>query len=255
MLEGKFKGREVSLFLDFDGTLAPIVARPELAALSYFMKQLLRSLPAYYPVIVITGRGMKDIKDRVGMKGIVYAANHGMEIWSENFTMLYDLGDAKKEIRKIENLLKEQFGKYKGIVYENKGATTSVHYRLLDSREKKDFLPKVKEFLRAFENDGLVKITDGKKVVEIRPPISWNKGSAVDWILDRAPFNGTVPVYVGDDQTDFDGFRAVKDVGVSVYVGSTSVEKAGADFYLKSQLEVNEFLQWLKDYGKRKRLS
>ena len=245
MLEGMLRGRRLSLFLDFDGTLAPIVARPELARLSYEMKELLRGLVSVYPVTVITGRSLPDIKERVAVDGVVYAANHGMEIWAEGFTMVYDLGrEVKGELRVLLRSLREITERFGGTLVENKGATISVHYRLLDPGKRDEFLSEVMRVVQPSVEKGLARITRGKKVVEVRPPVEWNKGRAVEWLLQRSPFVSTWPVYVGDDETDRDGFRAVKRRGTSVFVGGSEEE---ADFHLEDQDEVRVFLGWLKE--------
>jgi trehalose-phosphatase len=241
----KVRGKGLSLFLDFDGTLTPIMGRPEVARLSFNMRELLRVLVLRYPTVVISGRGLVDIKGRVSLKGVVYAGNHGLEISSEAFTMVFDPGKAVKgEMKKLIPLLRGLPRAYRGVIIENKGVTISVHYRLLDSRDVRPFTRKLKEIAQPSIEKGYVRITEGKKVFEIRPPVEWNKGRAVEWIMQRRNFSSTVPVYMGDDVTDRDGFRAVKGTGLSVSVGGADKE---ADFFLKAQGEVNVFLGWLKE--------
>jgi trehalose-phosphatase len=244
-LQGLVEGKRISLFLDYDGTLTPIVGRPEGAWLSFQTKELLRALVGLYPTAIISGRGLGDIRERVPLKGAVYAGNHGMEVWSESFTMVFDAGGAvKKEIKKLLSLCEGLTGSFKGVIVENKEVTFSVHYRLLDTREVRPFVDKFREFAGPSLKKGLVSLTEGKKVFEIRPAVSWHKGRAVEWILGRKDFSSTVPIYVGDDETDKDGFRAVRGRGFSVYVGGTERD---ADFSLKAQDEVNVFLGWLKE--------
>ncbi|MEE9614226.1 MAG: trehalose-phosphatase [Thermodesulfobacteriota bacterium] len=236
--------KRISLFLDYDGTLTPIVARPEVATLSFQVKEILRKLVRLYPTAVITGRGLEDIRERVPIGGLVYAANHGMEVWSTGFTMVFDAGrDVGAELKKLLAAFNGLVKKFKGVIVEDKGATLSVHYRLLDIKEVKAFKAALRELAAPSVEKGLVKLTEGKKVFELRPPVSWNKGRVVEWIMQRDGFSGTFPLYVGDDETDRDGFRAVKGKGLSVFVGGMDDE---ADFYLNSQDEVRPFLEWLR---------
>jgi trehalose-phosphatase len=247
-LEHLVKGKNISLFLDYDGTLTPIVGRPEGARLSFQIKELLRALAPLYPTVIISGRELGDIRERVSLKAMVYAGNHGMEVWSDAFTMVFDPGRAAKdELKKLLGLLRRLPRNFRGVIVENKGATISVHYRLLDTREVRPFVKKLREVTGPSLDKGLIRITEGKKVFEIRPPVLWHKGSAVEWILKRERFSSTVPIYVGDDETDRDGFRAVRGRGFSVFVGGSEKE---ADFYLKAQGEVKLFLGWLKELAR-----
>ena len=244
-----FEGRNLSFFLDYDGTLTPIVSRPERALLSYKMKEALRGVMRRYPVAIISGRAMGDLKEKVVGKAAVYAANHGMEISSENFTFVCDIGaEAAGELKSFTGEARALSKKYKGVIVEDKGATLSVHYRLLDARKVKEFLRAAKQAAAPLVKSGLVRLSEGKKVLEMRPSVSWDKGEAVKWILDRAPFISTYPIYIGDDETDFDAFRALKGRGVSVYVGGACKE---SDYYLKSPDEVVRFFVWLQGLAQR----
>jgi trehalose-phosphatase len=249
-LGGLLKGRAISLFLDYDGTLTPIVGRPEGARLSYQIKELLRALVRLYPTVIISGRALDDLIERVSIKGLVYAGNHGMEIFSEGFTMVFDTGSgAREELKRLNALLRGLPRSFRGVIIEDKGATLSVHYRLLDAREVKPFARKFMEITGPSVEKGLVRVTEGKKVFEVRPPVFWHKGKAVEWMLARRGFSATWPIYAGDDETDMDAFRVVKGAGSSVFVGSG---ERGADFYLKAQDEVKNFLNWLKDLGRKR---
>ncbi len=128
---------------------------------------------------------------------------------------------------------------------EDKGATLSLHYRLVDGEQVEDIKRDLSELVGPYKERGLVRVTAGKKVIELRPLIDWDKGRAVEWILGREPFTATFPIYIGDDETDRDGFRAVKGIGASIYVGSEDVE---ANYHMQ-QSSVFGFLRWLIDLG------
>ncbi len=243
---GEFKERirkeKVSLFLDYDGTLTPIVGRHEKARLSYLMKELLRKLKRSYPVAVISGRGLDDLQEKVGIDGVVYAGNHGLEIYSEEMSFrIKGASRIKTALNQITMDLEPIIEGIKGVIVENKGLTASIHYRLVDRRETPRLIEVVKEKLSPYIEEGKVRITEGKKVIEIRPPVDWDKGKAVKWILRRGGFKGTMPVYIGDDETDRDAFKVLKGCGISIVVGHRWQD---TDYFLKGQDEVSGFLKW-----------
>lgn len=242
-LEAVLKQKRVSLFLDYDGTLTPITGRPEDARLSFQMKDLLKTLLRLYPLSIISGRGLADLKSLVGIDGIVYAGNHGFEAVGPEYSMVFDSGSAaREEIKRLSESLKELPPRCRGVFVEDKGITLSIHYRLLDPRDKHFFTDRFLEITSGAVKKGLVRINESKKAFEVRPNVNWNKGRAVEWMLDREGFAGTTPFYLGDDETDRDGFKAVRGRGVSVYVGGVSQD---ADYYLEFQGEVRAFLEWL----------
>jgi len=238
-----FGTRTVSLFLDYDGTLTPIVARPEDARMTFEMKTLLKTLSTMFPAAIVSGRELKDVESMIGIKDLVYAGNHGMEIKGPRFTMVFDPGvTITDEMRRANDEFAGLAAGFRGVSLENKGLTLTVHYRLLDKRDHDTFIERFDELAASFVASGLVRVAKSKKAFELRPNISWHKGRGVEWILDRQCFSGTLPVYIGDDETDKDGFRAVKDRGISVFVGGEIDE---ADYYLNAQDEVKVFLKWL----------
>ncbi len=267
LFERKLPGRKLSLFLDFDGTLAPIAGTPALAELPPASREVLRRLCFIYPVAVISGRGLVDIREKVGLTGITYGANHGMTIRSgpsgpgsrlsgtvsqpsgsacRGFEMDYDVGAERLvELRAAAKVLGAVEARYEGLVMEDKGATLSLHYRQLPGVQVEALMKELDNELAPFKERGLVRVTGGKKVVELRPDVDWNKGRAVEWILGREPFISTYPVYIGDDETDRDGFRAVRGIGASVYVGAEDKDTS----YHMEQSSVVGFLRWLIEFG------
>jgi alpha,alpha-trehalase len=239
----RIRGEKVSIFLDYDGTLTPIVGRPESAQLSYLMRELLKKLKKCYPVAIISGRRLDDLQERVGIDGVVYAGNHGLEIYSEE--MSFQIKGARRlktVLNKITGDLEHIIKDIKGVIIENKGLTASIHYRLIDRRDVPRVIEAVKEKLSPYMEEGKVRVAEGKKVIEVRPSVDWDKGKAVKWILRRGGFKRTLPVYIGDDETDRDAFRVLKDHGISIVVGHGWED---ADYFFKGQDEVNGFLKWL----------
>ena len=247
LLKGRLPGKRgrapLSIFLDFDGTLTPIAGHPDDAFLSASTREILIALNRRYPVAIISGRGLSDLKEKVAVEGLTYVGNHGMEISSGDFSFIYDIGPVESEaLCEVAGKLGKLSALCDGTVLEVKGLTLSIHYRLLKSGEKPSFLKKVDSILRPFNSSGLIRITSGKEVVEVRPTADWDKGSALEWLMERRGFAGSTPLYVGDDKTDEDAFKAIKGKGLSIFVGRRA---SSADLYLASQSEVEPMLAFL----------
>ncbi len=225
------------LFLDYDGTLAPIAETPDKAVLPHTVHSLVARLKERVPVAIVSGRGVDDVRQRMGLEGLVYAGNHGSEIWAEGGPLVSRMTpEARELLEELLGRLRASLAHIPGVLVEDKGATASVHYRSVGMRHLADFSDIVNRITREYESR--FRISPGKKVVEIRPLGAWNKGDAVTWILDRLGPDRTA-VYVGDDVTDEDAFRALKGRGISVSVGGS----AHADYYLRRQDEVEPFLE------------
>lgn len=250
-----FVRKFVYLFLDYDGTLAPIAPSPEKAALSKKMKGLLVRLSAMpgLKIAIISGRSLKDLKRRVGSRNAVYVGNHGFEIKGPKID--FESPVSKRytaALGKIRNGLRKKLSGIEGAFVEDKGVTLSAHYRLVD---KKD-IPLVKEILYEttilHEVRGDIAVRPGKMVLEVRPPVDWDKGKAALWLLARRKFflkeereSGEIlPVCLGDDVTDEDMFRAMKKRGLTVFVGRPRGSEA--DYYLKGTSDVYRFLTEVK---------
>lgn len=233
----------LSVFLDYDGTLTGITGRPEEACLPVKTREALEALSARFPLAVVSGRSLSDIKARVGIDSIVYAGNHGLEISSPYFSMTYDIGHgpraALEGLRPALFVLQERFS---GLIIEDKALTLTMHYRLLDSRFFTQFKEAFDRIAEAAISGGDVRLTHSRKAFEIRANVGWDKGRALKWLMDRPLFRGTAPLYMGDDDTDADAYRSISLKGISVNVGR-AVEEAG--YYLMYQKEVEPFLKWL----------
>ncbi len=227
------------IFLDFDGTLAPIVSSPDMAELSEEIRALLLRLSRKTEIAVISGRSLADIRERVGIPGIIYAGNHGAEIWDGTKVAVTQSVTSSRGL--IEDILKRLAGavsNISGVRIEDKGVTVSIHYREVKTRDLADFFDIFFSIVTGHED--ALRVTSGKKVFEIRPRDIWNKGDAIKWVSDTL-LPGRVVLYTGDDTTDEDAYRAIKGQGVSVSIG-TSTE---SDFYLKNQTEIKDFLEFL----------
>ena len=241
--------RQKLLLLDYDGTLTPIVDIPEMANLAIETRSLLAGL-TYRPSVkvgIISGRALSDIKERVGMGGLIYAGNHGFEIESADIRFVHPLTEEiSSVIRVIHTVLQRTMSGIKGVIVEDKGITLSVHYRMVEKEKMQTVNSMFENTVGLARNLGKIKVMSGKKVHEIRPAVSWNKGNAVDLIYqklsNRQRKGELLVLYLGDDLTDEDAFSAVNDLGgISVLVGEHDRISA-ADYYLNSTAEVNSFL-------------
>jgi trehalose-phosphatase len=197
-------------------------------------------------VAIISGRALKDIKNKIGLEGMIYAGNHGLEIDGPKIKFKTPVSSGYMTIlKKIKAILKKKLSKIKGVIVEDKGLTLSVHYRLVDTKDVWLVKTIFHETLAHYIVSSKIKIRPGKKVLEIRPSLEWDKGKIVLWLLARLKFSlgkePYVPIYIGDDITDEDAFRALKNTGLTVFVGDPG--NSHAKYYLKNTQEVAEFLE------------
>lgn len=238
----KIPRNDVFLFLDYDGTITPIVDLPDKAVLSKEMHSLILRLKEIIPIAIVSGRSLDDIKRRVNIEEMIYAGNHGAEIWDGSKLVVgQQLSDSKKVLEKIIRELKEALLSVKGVMVEDKGITASVHFRMVNAQEISKMFDIFWSIADSYK--GLFKITSGKKVFEIRPHGIWNKGDSVKWIWKNFGKN-KIPLYIGDDKTDEDAFKVIKGKGIGVSIGR-SLE---ADYYLDTQEEVKKFLRWIGNF-------
>lgn len=248
----KLANKHMFLFFDYDGTLTPIVKTPQQAVISEKVKKLLIKLlrKPHCTLAIISGRALEDIKHIVGLKDIIYAGNHGLEIEGPKIKFEIQVSPGSKSvIRNIYENMVSSLSRIKGVLIEDKGLVVSVHYRLVDVKDIQEFLSIFSEVTEPFVVRNKIKINEGKKVYEIRPPVKWDKGKVVLWLLARQGFileeKNALPVYVGDDTTDEDAFKALKGKGLTVFVGEPGNSKA--NYYLRNTEEVTKFLGSISD--------
>ncbi len=243
------------LFFDFDGTLAPIASSPEKAQLPPETLGLLKTLSEkkFYRTAIISGRALADLKSKVGIESLVYAGNHGLEIEGPGFQHEVPLSDTYLgTLKSVKLELQAMIGGYKGVLIEDKGLSLSVHFRLVELEEIRELQNKLRAILFPYLKKALIKVRSGKMVFEIRPPVAWDKGKAVLWLMDKwqAGFEDdpAVPWYCGDDATDEDAFRALEKKGLTVVVGAH--DDSAAQYYLNSQKETDLFLSKIVELKK-----
>src|SRR3989338_5935675 len=247
-LSGKF----IYLFLDYDGTLARIADRPEQACLPSRAKELLKELRdcARCKIAIISGRGLGEIKGRIGLEGIIYAGNHGLEIEGPKIKFKSPVSSSYMSLlRKIKDDLEEKIPSVPGAFIEDKGLALSLHYRQANKRDISALKAIFDEIVYAYSAKDKIRVKTGKMVFEIQPPVKWDKGKVTLWLLARQNFAlkekvEVVPLYIGDDVTDEDAFRALGNKGITVRVGE--LEDSRAKYYLKNTDEVFMLLKDIK---------
>ncbi|MGH7450700.1 MAG: trehalose-phosphatase, partial [bacterium] len=222
--------------------LTPIVGRPNWATLSPEMKETLRALsrPKHTSLAIISGRALADVRARVGIESLIYAGNHGLEIQGPDFEFVEPTAAARqKALQQLSEHLAADLSCFHSVHVEQKGLTTSIHFRGARAEEVKKIKSIVGIKLATLPH---FLITKGKMVYEIRPCVAWNKGAAVHWISARLAKRKALAIYLGDDATDEDAFAALPE-GITVKIGGT--EPTAAQYRLDNTEQVQKFLFWL----------
>jgi trehalose 6-phosphate phosphatase len=189
-----------AVLLDVDGTLAPIVERPEEAAVPDETRAEVERLAASYGLVAcISGRPSADARRLVGVDSLEYVGVHGLE------------GDPEAERFKPQLEAFAERIAWPWTVESKAGVTLSFHYREAD--DEADAARRASDVAQAATEAGL-EPHDGRKVVEVRPPVAVDKGTAVRRLLDGRPV--TRALYAGDDTTDLDAFRGLDEAGLDV---------------------------------------
>jgi trehalose 6-phosphate phosphatase len=201
-----------ALLFDVDGVLAPMAQRPELAEVPAPTLELLAALIERYRLVAcISGRALEEVRRLVPLEGLLGAGNHGLELdLGEGPTLVAEATSWLERVAAAAELLEEPAEEYGGFV-ELKGATLTVHWRLAPDTDRAAGALEARAIAVA-RDTGLV--TRGARMaIELRPPLPYDKGSAVRSLLRARPCARSL--YAGDDVTDIDAFR-VADVAVAV---------------------------------------
>ena len=244
--------RQTLIVFDFDGTLTPIMDTPEMVKLSEDMKELLKNLAKHrgFTVAIVSGRAINDIRNKVAISEVIYAGNHGLEIVGPNMSFVHPIAEEIRPILRILGIiLKKTLGAFKGTAVEDKGVTLTVHYRLADEDQLDYIKSMVNNTVGPAKVLGKVRTSTGKKVIEVRPAVPWDKGKAVKFIMKRKARggreSGLLPIYIGDDLSDEDAFKVIERYGgIAVYVGHEYTHSI-ANYFLRSTSEVEDFIRKL----------
>ncbi|MCO5596508.1 hypothetical protein L7F22_050571 [Adiantum nelumboides] len=267
-------GKNIFVFLDYDGTLSPIVEDPERAFMSDEMRSAVKEIAALFATSIITGRRRDKVYEFVQLPQLYYAGSHGMDIMGPaegsngvKANGIKTLDEEGNEVvlfqpasefclvmDEIFKLLEEKASKVPGARVEHNKFCVSVHFRCVKEENWLHLAEQVNNIIKSYPN---LYLTQGRKVLEIRPSISWNKGKALDFLIRTfgtgpGSRNDVFPIYIGDDQTDEDAFKVVarRKHGLPILV-SNVVKDTNASYSLRNPSEVLEFLQHLVRWKRR----
>ncbi|MEJ2720307.1 MAG: trehalose-phosphatase [bacterium] len=245
-IAGRLREKRLGLFLDYDGTLTPIVRRPEDAILSDEMRTLIERLAGACTVAVVSGRDRRDVEKIVGIDTLVYAGSHGYDIKGPGGLAL-EHDAARKvlpDIDDVERELIDAIGEISGARVERKRFAVAVHYREVEDEAD---VRKIEQMVdEAQERHPALRKMSGKRVFELQPDVEWDKGHAVEWLRESLGMDGddTITIYIGDDTTDEDAFRMLRrhGTGIGIRVGS-EFDRTDALYHLRDCDDVQRFLE------------
>jgi trehalose-phosphatase len=233
-------GRRILIACDFDGTLAPIVAQPEAARLPTATRLILQRLMscAGISLAFVSGRRLSDLRERVGLEGVFYCGNHGLEIQGPGFASAHDMSH-RGQLQAALAILTHATARMRGVLIEDKDLTATVHWRMASEPDRKRLASLVSEVTSSFS---ALQLTSGKAIWELRPRSSINKGTAILDLLARTGIAAENAIFLGDDETDESGFKVLRE-GVTICVGDS--EHTAALYRARDVKDAASFLFWL----------
>ncbi|XP_024541253.1 probable trehalose-phosphate phosphatase C isoform X1 [Selaginella moellendorffii] len=294
MMEGA-KKKKVAIFLDYDGTLSPIVENPEQAFMSDEMRAAVKQVALRFPTAIISGRGRDKVKNFVQLSELYYAGSHGMDIMGpadacdgvtvegtrgkdengNDVVLFQPAAEFLPMMNEVFGLLLERTQAIQGASVENNTFCITIHFRRVEEKSWHLLAEKVQDVLKDYPK---LRLTQGRKVLEVRPCVEWDKGKAVEYLLRLlgTPFclqggdfctdrrlisacasrltgledSDSLPIYVGDDTTDEDAFNVFKNRKIGCGVLVTRGPKAtSASYSLRDPPEVMKFLHALVNWS------
>ncbi|XP_008787005.1 probable trehalose-phosphate phosphatase F [Phoenix dactylifera] len=267
------KGKKIALFLDYDGTLSPIVDNPDHAYMPTAMRTAVKNVAKYFPTAIISGRSRDKVYEFIGLTELHYAGSHGMDIigpvresksiddhpncirstdkQGKEVNLFQPASEFLPMINEVFRSLVENVKDIRGAKVENNKFCVSVHYRLVDEKSWPAVAHCVRDVLKDYPR---LRLTHGRKVLEVRPVIDWDKGKAVEFLLESLGVSNcddVLPIYIGDDRTDEDAFKVLRERNRGYGILVSSVPKESKAFYsLRDPSEVMEFLNALVKWKK-----
>jgi trehalose-phosphatase len=241
------RDRRIAVFLDYDGTLTPIVDHPANAVLPEPTRDALQQLAATLPLAVVSGRDLDDVRTMVGLSGVWYAGSHGFDIAGPSGERVEKSSELLPTLAAAETELRTALAGAPGAWVERKRFALAAHYRQVED----DRVPEVEAAIdRVAAMHPELRKTGGKKVFELRPAMPWDKGKALEFLFEAMEIDGPdlFPLYLGDDETDEDAFRVIRDRGLGVAVrGERDERPTHARYSLNDPAEVPRLLLALSE--------
>lgn len=253
------KGKQIVTFLDYDGTLSPIVADPDKAYMTKKMRATLKDVARHFPTAIVSGRCIDKVFSFVRLAELYYAGSHGMDIKGptnrrstkkgNEEVLLQPASEFLPMINEVYNILVEKTKSVPGAKVENNKFCLSVHFRCVD---EKNWVALAEQVSLVLDEYPKLRLTQGRKVLEIRPTIKWDKGKALEFLLESLGYansDNVFPVYIGDDRTDEDAFKVLRRRGQGVGILVSKIPKeTNASYTLKDPTEVGQFLRHLVEW-------
>ncbi|KAG6774160.1 hypothetical protein POTOM_021511 [Populus tomentosa] len=248
------KGKQIVMFLDYDGTLSPIVEDPDRAFMTNEMREAVRDVARYFPTAIVTGRCRDKVYSFVRLAGLYYAGSHGMDIKGPSKNCCRNKKDYQgvlfqpaseflPMIDEVYNVLLERTKYIPGARVEDNKFCISVHFRCVEEKMWAALVEQVRSVLNGYPK---LRLTQGRKVLEIRPTIKWDKGKALEFLLESLGYaNSTdvLPVYIGDDRTDEDAFKVLRNRGQGLGILVSKVPKeTNASYSLQEPTEASSVI-------------
>ena len=241
----KLAGRKIHLFLDFDGTLTPVRKRPDMAKLSTEVSSILADLAIHMPLAIVSGRDRDDVTALVGTEGLFYAGCHGFDINDPRVPSLPVLEGqcTREDITGLGSVVAEAIAGFSDVVLKVKAWAIAIHYRSASAKEARSLESVLLKLIKPLSQ---FRISQGDRVLEIVPNVRWDKGEAVLWLREQfeKQYGRGEAIYIGDDTSDEDAFRALKDNGITILVADTHRATAAA-YRLLNPKDVAWFLSEL----------
>jgi len=232
----------VVLMLDFDGTISPFAKTPEAAVVSRSARASLNELRRYIPIVIVSGRPLSVVRKKMGIAGLAYIGSHGIEMQLGSRRSVMSVpARCMHDIAAVRVISTEIARKYKGVIIENKRWALSAHFRALSHSERRAFRAKLLKHTAPVVRRNRINVTVHDVALEFRPDIPWNKGTAARRAL-RLIGKGipATPIYIGDEPSDEDVFRALPH-GIMIRVGRSG--GSAARYRFRTRTEVDRFLQ------------
>ncbi len=216
-LEERLAERTPAIFLDFDGVLAPIVDRPDMAAASPSMREAVRHVARHCRTAVISGRDRLDVEVLLDVPGLVYAGSHGFDLEGPDGIRYLAGEDWLPILDRAEAALQALFKDREGVLIDRKRFAIAIHFRGVPEAQHEAIAKEVASMAQDYPE---LRRKSGKMIWELQPQFDWHKGRTVAWLLEHwpRPARPWLPIYLGDDVTDEDGFEAVAATGLGILV-------------------------------------
>lgn len=248
----------VAVFLDYDGTLTPIVSNPDLALMSEQARDAVRSVAQLFPTAIISGRGREKVQQFVRLAELYYAGSHGMDIVGPQVEGAPHADLAFQPAAQFGPLMDQVYAELSagvagiaGSSIEHNKFCVSAHFRNCAPDDYPAVVDVVDAVAAAHPQ---LRVTRGRKVLEVRPQVDWDKGTALAHLLQMLGLADPARVfclYIGDDRTDEDAFKVLAERGLGAGILVSSKPKPTEAFWtLRDPTEVAAFLNRLVAWGK-----